>query len=388
MKRRDFLIASTGLAGAWPSLAFAQSEPCPPSPLGVDGGTPSQTPCPTADGPLPAWRQGMAIGQWKQIPGSNPSVTVESVAQVLVWNGTCVDPRNSTVYLLATGGHTDWSGNAVYSLDLEADSPVWVLRRASSASTPDNVDFNPDGRPSSAHTYNSQVFVPAIDRAMRFGNGSRPGDGQDNHLIVRFDPNTNDWDNYSKPGTALSMGPRAPNMQSWAVATDPANGNCYMIINPSGTPTLKRWNVGNPGTMTTIAQAGGDYGYEACAAFDSTRNQVLFARSTGRVLHTVGGGTTNPSIVNGGPGDFNGMIYVSATDRYYYRGNPAGGTIRQIDPATMTSSVFATSGGSAIPSRTYQSSEGVYNAFNYCPRLGGAYYVASYTGGVWFLRIH
>ena len=46
MKRRDFLAASAGLAGSvLPVLSRAQTRPCPPSPVSVDGGQGSTTVC-------------------------------------------------------------------------------------------------------------------------------------------------------------------------------------------------------------------------------------------------------------------------------------------------------------------------------------------------------
>ena len=87
-----------------------------------------------------------------------------------------------------------------------------------------------------------------------------------------------------------------------------------------------------------------------CAAYDSSRNIALFCSSAGAVRLDVGAGThTNFSITNGGPGNANGMIYVAATDRYYFRDNSSGGTVTQINPSTWASSSFSTTGGTSIP---------------------------------------
>lgn len=396
MKRRDFLIASTGLAGSWPSLAFAQSEPCPPSPLGVDGGTSSQTECPTANGPLPTWRQGMAIGQWKLVSNSSLSgVTgVNSVpgntgrsSIVIAWNGTCVDPQTSTIYLLGCGGHEDYAGNEVYSLDLEVDSPVWTLRRNATTSGLNSGDYYADGRPSSTHTYHTQVFVPEINRAIRFGSGANWGTAVANSFIDRFDPSSNDWDANTGPGISLAFGSQSPTTNiAFSAVRDSNTGNVYIFhYDQAQEFRINRWNVGSPGSITTVISSVGRNSYQSCAAHDSNRNVALFASSGGATRLHVGAGThVNFSITGGGPGDANGLIYAAATDRYYYRSSVAGGTVREINPDTWASANFETTGGSSIPGRQ----NGCYNAFGYCPRLGGAYYVASYTGGVWFLRIH
>ena len=396
MKRRDFIIASASVVGsAVPVLARGQSIPCPPSTMSVAGGQTVSTACGTGPAAAPAWLSAMAVGEWKLVSNSSLSGVsgVSSVAGntgrssiVIAWNGTCVDPRSSTVYLLACGGHADYAGNEVYSINLEADSPTWALRRNTTTSVR-NGDYYGDGRPSSTHTYHTQVFVPEVNRAIRFGSGARFSDAWSNSWIDRFDPDTNDWDAYTGSGTSLAFGSQAATTdQSWAAVRDSNTGNVYIFHNhQNSTYRINRWTAGNPGSITTVVGSVGRSSYEMCAAYDSSRDIALFASDAGAVRLDVGAGThTNFSITNGGPGSTNGVVYVPATDRYYYRSASSGGTVRTIDPSTWASSAFSTTGGGSIPSRQ----NGRYNAFGYCPRLGGAYYVASYTGGVWFLKIH
>jgi hypothetical protein len=344
---------------------------------------------------LPSWLSGMTVGQWKLVSSSSLSGVsgVTSVGGatgresiVTAWNGTCVDPRDSTVYLLGCGGHADYAGNEVYSIDLETDSPAWTLRRNTTTSIV-NGDYYSDDRPSSTHTYHTQVFVPEVNRAIRFGSGARYSDARANSWIDRFDPSANDWDAYTGSGTSLAFGSQAPTVdQAWSAVRDPNTGNVYVFHNHENSAyRINRWNVGSPGSITTVISSVGRSSYQMCAAYDSSRNIALFSSGAGAVRLSVGAGThTNFSITNGGPGDANGLIYVAATDRYYYRAAGSGGTVREINPSTWASAAFSTTGGTSIPAR----SNGCYNAFGYCPNLGGAYYVASYTGGVWFLKIH
>ena len=396
MKRRDFIIASATFVGsAVPALVRGQNIPCPPFTLSVAGGQTVSTACGPSSAAAPAWLVGMAVGEWKLVSNSSLSGVsgVSSVpgntgraSIVTAWNGTCVDPRNSMVYLLGCGGHGDYAGNEVYSINLEVDSPTWTLRRNATTSV-SNGDYYGDGRPSSTHTYHTQVFVPEINRGMRFGSGAHYSNAYSNSWIDRFDPDTNDWDAYTGPSKSLAFGSQAATTdQSWAAVRDPNTGNCYIFHNHQNTAyRINRWTAGNPGSITTIISSVGRSSYEMCAAYDSSRDIALFASGEGAVRLDVGAGTSaNFLITNGGPSSANGMIYVPATDRYYYRNASAGGTVRAINPSTWASSAFSTTGGGSIPSRQ----NGCYNAFGYCPRLGGAYYVASYTGGVWFLKIH
>lgn len=349
----------------------------------------------TIQAAVPAWRVGMAIGEWKLVSASALSGVsgVSSVAGatgrssiIVAWNGSCVDPATSTVYLVACGGHGDYAGNEVYSINLQADSPVWTLRR-NTTTTVSNADYYSDGRPSSTHTYNTQVFVPEVNRAIRFGSGARYSSGVGKPWVDRFDPATNDWDANTGSGISLAIPNQNHNFdQAWSAVRDPNTGNVYVFHNSDNSAwVIDRWNVGSPGSFTRVIADVSRSSYEMCGAYDSSRNIVLWGSSNGATrLNVVAGTHVNFSISGGGPGDANGMIYAPTTDRYYFRSNSAGGTVREVNPTTFASTNFATTGGGSIPSRQ----NGCYNSFGYCPNLGGAYYVASYTGGVWFLRLH
>lgn len=340
---------------------------------------------------LPLWRQGQAINEWRQVSASSLSgVTGVSTVGgntgrhsiVTTWNGTCVNPNNSHVYLVGCGGHTDYAGNEVYVQNLEADSPQWQLDLNTSTNTPD-ADYYPDGRPSSAHTYFSQVFVPEINRAMRFGNGSRWSNGNDNYYIDGYDPIAKAYD---PAGTYPIMGARV-NMQAWAVTRDPLTGDVYMAISDGGTERVRRWNRAS-NTMSTLIASASFYGYYAAAAFDSIRRRVLWmaGSANGNRRYHVADGTWASQAISGVSTATSqaGLIYVEATDSYYWRSAAAGGAVVRIDAGTYAATSLATTGGGSIPSRP----NGCYNAFAYCPRLQGAYYVASFTGGTWFVRLH
>lgn len=189
---------------------------------------------PAPGGGTPAWRTGMAIGEWKQLSntrldqvsgvltvpgGSGPRSIVDT------WNGSCVDRTNSRCFLLACGGHTDYAGNEVYKIDFTGDTPAWVLalNTTPSGSITSNANYYADGRPTSSHTYFTQVYVPEIGRAMRFGAGSRYGSvGGDGYKVDGFNPLTNTWD---AAGTYPDIDSASVNQQSWSVARNPATGN-------------------------------------------------------------------------------------------------------------------------------------------------------------------
>jgi hypothetical protein len=158
---------------------------------------------------LPAWRQGMEIGEWREIDGTAMSDFPPSVAgggvvgassKVIAWCGGSIDTRTSTIWRLAEGGHDDYHGNEVDKFSGEEDEPEWVEMLAGDASdrTSDSSGYYPSGRPTSSHTYYSEQFIESLDRAMRFGVGSRSPGGEPSTAVDGFDctvaQGVNGWD--------------------------------------------------------------------------------------------------------------------------------------------------------------------------------------------------
>src|SRR4029079_191699 len=74
---------------------------------------PSPPPPPLAN--LPAWVNALGVGQWTQIPNTHMSSVEPSPvpagntgpnSKVIAWTSFVIDPRDSTVYSPANGGHT------------------------------------------------------------------------------------------------------------------------------------------------------------------------------------------------------------------------------------------------------------------------------------------
>ena len=115
---------------------------------------------------MPAWRQGMAVGEWKQLSGtalSNAPMTVSTfptlgntgpTSKVDTWVGFAIDTRDSSVYSVANGGHHDYAGNEVNRIQLLDSAPKWTEPRASTPSTQttESTAYYADGRHTSRHT--------------------------------------------------------------------------------------------------------------------------------------------------------------------------------------------------------------------------------------------
>jgi hypothetical protein len=345
----------------------------------------------------PAWVNALAIGQWYSIPNTAMSSVAPSptpggnsgpLSKVYAWTSFVVDTRTSKVYSVANGGHQDYAGNEVDTLDLERDQPVWsqVLAPTPNASIPPLdacQSYYNDGRPAARHTYYGVTLNEFDDRIMLFGGVHWCGPGSSTNTISSYNIGTN---SYNGAGTHpdLSNVFRQPSI---ATALNPLTGDVY--VSRSG--ELGVWNRSSNTFTLKDPSGSAPFGYLSMSAFDTARGRflVLGGESSDRHLYTISTDAWT-QITLSGPAAANvmghgrAMVYVAAIDRFLVRGGSSGGTVYQINPATFEVTTLATTNGSSVPS----TQNGPYNKFLYVPRLGGAVYVPSYTGNAWFLRIH
>ena len=153
---------------------------------------------------MPTWRQGVAVGEWRQVSGSALSSAPMAVAtvgntgpqsKVIAWSGFAIDTRDSSVYSTANGGHTDYAGNEVNRIRLSDNAPAWSEPRASTPSSQATASSThyADGRPASRHTCYGTVVNEVRGRAMTLG-GSRWGNGSLLRSVDGFNLASNDWD--------------------------------------------------------------------------------------------------------------------------------------------------------------------------------------------------
>jgi hypothetical protein len=341
---------------------------------------------------LPAWGEGLAVNAWMEVPGTalaSVPISVETggntgpVSKVIAWNGFAIDPRDSTVYCAAAGGHHDYAGNEVDSIRMSDDAPAWI---EATPSTPwdqivENVTHYADGRPTSRHTFYGIAFDPTHDRVMLLG-GAQWGNGYMANTVDGYDVSSLTWD---PAGTYPDPLPDFGAYSASAVASDPEGGDIYAFGNygimrlPSATPAWEQLQSGSP-----------IVGQGAAAAFDTTRQRILLAGGD-PIEHAVYdvvadsveiiafGGSAAGSIV-ADQGD--AMVYVPSIDAFLLRKPDAGNSVLRIDAETFAVEPLDATGGEAIPETT----NGVWKRFLYAPQIGGVLYFPTYEGNVWFLR--
>ena len=343
-------------------------------------------------GPVPAWVNALALGQWYEIPNTKMSSLPNEIgggwAKVAAWTSFVADPRTSKVYSVANGGHGDYSGNEVDALELERDDPRWVevLARTPQASYTGCSEYYADGRPTARHTYYGVTIDEFNDRIMLFGGVWSCGIGL---------PSLSTIDSYNIGGNSYSPSgthPRLPApFNNWWInyTANPLTGDVYAIT--TGGPG--RWNrSSNTFTASLGASGSVSIGGYTMSAFDTTRGRIYAQGGDDRSHHiyTLSNNTwTTVTVTGANAGNVanlsqGAMIYVPALDAYLVRALPSGGTVYRIDASTFVATTLATTNGSGVPATM----NGPFNKFLYVPRLGGAVYVPDYGSNAWFLRLH
>lgn len=344
---------------------------------------------------MPAWRQGVAVGEWRQIAGTelaSAPIAVQTyptigssgpASKVSAWTGFAVDTRDSSVYSAANGGHTDYAGNEVNRIRLSDNAPAWSEPRSATpvAQTVKNATHYADGRPTSRHTYYGTVVNELRNRTMVF-SGARWGDGYSLFNLDGFNLATNDWDSARTYPDAPSadVGPA----NGWATVGHRGTGDVYAFTNFN----VMRWsNASN--SWTRLMTNAPMYGQYAASAVDTKRNRILVVggNANDHAYFDIATNTAQ-SISFSGPqagslsGDGNGMVYDPLLDAYLLRTAGAGNTVYRINAQTFAVDTLPVSSGSQVPA----TSNGVWTRFLYVPNLKGVVYFPSYNGSVWFLR--
>jgi len=334
----------------------------------------------------------MALGDWRRIPGTAPATVRIGVqtypaigntgpqSKIIAWCGLALDPRDSTVYMPAGGGHNDYAGNEVDSIKLSDDAPAWIERRASTpvAQITRNSNHYLDGRPTSRHSYYGVTFSQQRNRAMTFG-GVCWGDGSSISSCDGFNPATNDWD----PANTYPNAPQLAHPAA-AVTADEKTGDVYTFLHFS----VFCWNAASNTWRTLIDGTSPVYGDEAATACDTRRNRILIigGLASEHYFYDIGTGAVQAVSFTGLAGQAmsngNGLVYVPALDAYLLRTDDAGATIYRIDAQTLNVDIPPTRGGDSVTAAFNH----VYRRFLYAPQLGGVVYSPDYNSDLWFLR--
>lgn len=346
------------------------------------------------DGPMiPSWASAAAVNQIVTIPGT----TGAGGAAVDAFCGWVYRPGTKTIYIAAAGGHNDSSDNRVVALDLRTSSPGWVTLKASTGSDLVlNQAYQPDGTPSSRHTYHYHRWSEQQQRVMLMGCYAPYGPGVPTFMYVDgFSLATNTWDaegTWSNPGVFSGL---------YANAHE-AGGDSWSLWGSN----VRKWTASTATWSTvTITTAGNAIRFPW--AWDSLRNQfyglaigdsqgsgtdVRSTRMVGTVQTTIAfsaGSAAALTSFQSGDAQYPGMDYDAANDRFvWYDGRGAqAGKIFTITPNGTTTWDLAvlTTTGATLPATN---AGGLNNKITYVDfgAVKGFVLMPNASAGCYFLR--
>jgi hypothetical protein len=317
--------------------------------------------------------------------GINYAFADKCGAVITAWNGAVADTTRNRLIIWG-GGHGDYSGNEVYSLNLGTASPTMTRLTNPSDFTQNSgcLDSNVvDGTPVSRHTYSGIVYLPVQDQMFSFGGSPAPCGG--------FSGRTYTLDLSQATPTWRAMDPvngYNPTSVYWTGSAicgyDP---NTQTVICTSSDIFLRY----NPATNTyTRLSSDQHVPYAASGVIDTKRKRFVFMgveyeSSTPRVVAvdlSSGSSFTAQdwsSQVTGcdalAGASYPGLIYDPVLDRIVGWPN-AGNTVYLFDPDQKTCTAQTFPNG---PSNTLASTTGTFGRFQYFPGWNAYAVVSSAT---------
>lgn len=327
-----------------------------------------------------------AIPGWHQIPNTQLAAVckkddathgvVGCRAVIGTWNGGVADTKRNRLVFWG-GGHNDYYGNEVYAFDLVANK-MMRLTEASSPPVPCK-EVQPDGRPSSRHTYDNLAYIAHADLMYAFGGGiaCEKGMGSNSTWILSFE--TLGWKKMDTDERSNPDGSRG-----FAVAAyDPASRKVYL----NDSYALWEYDYEKNSYLRRNSNATIDNGMTG--AIDSDRRLlIVFGLGKVRAFKIGPGGNYTMQMwdhqVKGCEALQNAVYPGLAYDPDLHRivGWAGGDSVYLFDPETKSCSSQTFPGGPGE-----QQENGTYGRFAYFPALHAFSLVNDWRQDAFVLRL-
>jgi len=349
----------------------------------------------------PAWMSGKALNEWFPIPGTvhagsaaapsdDPADSGAASNRRLAYSGMAL--RDSEILLAACGGHQDYSGNEVTSIDISDDSPAWRLRLAATQSSQRVVDaaYYGDGLPSSRHTYWSQHWNPQRRRLMLHASRFVYGKGVTFFTSNGFNLDSNSWDaagtwadgqgaSCQEEGTGIVWAVNRTRIYKWTPDTDAWSQTGEFSVEAAAPMCHDSKRQQLFALAWGDGQAGGTGVTAACFTANGTvRTTITFEAGAALTQFTA----DQPAYA--------AMEYDAENDQYYFYDGQAGraGRIYVITPVAGSSvwrmSILQLGSGSATPPNV--GTAGVLSRFRYVRELKGFVLMSTGIDNLYFIR--
>jgi hypothetical protein len=306
---------------------------------------------------------------WTQIPntnlrsvcppdnfgGSDYTFTSQCNGVIDAWNGGVLDTARNRLIIWG-GGHTDYSGNEVYSLDLNTLQLSRLTDPGLPVATACPESLVNGTQPNSRHTYGGIAYMPNVDKMFVFG-GSLATCGNSSVGTWLFNFATNQWEARSPSGPV-------PNGDYGIVsAYDPNTGKVFLHDNTNlftySPATNSYQQLTNNSTNIDI---------HLTATLDPKRKKFVILGGTQAWIYDISGSTFTRQALSTTGGstiinsDYPGLAYDPQQDRIVAWSG--GNTVYELNLDTNTWSSASFSGGPASGVR------GVFGHWQYSPASG------------------
>lgn len=308
--------------------------------------------------------------------GQNYPFSYNCPAVIQAWNSAIVDPLRNRMIIWG-GGHLNYAGNEIYSLDLNSRPPAMTRLNDPSPINPtaDCISTLADGKPNSRETFNSLVYMQHVDKMYAFNGSLACGNGTGASDTWTLDLSTLQWtrmDPANGCGVPSSLG-----------------GNVYSVAayDPTTRTVLLAWldrlwrytyDTNTYDLLSTEAHAP----YGSTGVLDTKRKLFIFMgheyQSSDPHIWAIDVSGNNSYVsqewtsqVTGcdplASAAYPGLVYDPVLDRIVGWPN-TGGTVYIFNPDTKTCIAQSFPSGPTRPARIADS--GTFGRFNYFPTLG------------------
>ena len=309
---------------------------------------------------------------------------------VNAWSGGTADTRRNRLVIWG-GGHGDYQGNEIYALNLTAAPPTMTrLTNPSAWNYSVSYEVNPDGTPTSRHTYNDLVYLPVQDALFSFSGGLPSGGGTNHTWMFTFADNT--W-HAQDPVKGFNPTTIASSVTGAACVYDPNTQTVFCI--DGNTSYLLQYN---PATNTyTKLSIGAAYPLAATPAIDPVRKLMIFMGNASDGItfkvsavdisgndrnYTVQDWTSQVTGCAGMSANWPGLVYDSAMSKFVGYPNQ-GGTVYIFDAGTKTCVAQTFASGPQTAAGTW----GTFGRFQYFPSLNTVVLVNAANQNAYTLRL-
>lgn len=290
------------------------------------------------------------------------------------WNSAVFDTTRNRLIIWG-GGHTDYAGNEIYALNLNANPITMTRLNNPSTQVPSGcgIGITGDNQANSRHTYDHIVYMSHVDRMFVFGGASTPcGFFTDDTWTFNFTSMT--WQQMNPSGT------KPEGNYGRVTAYNPATQKVYIHDQTS----LYSYSY-ESNSYTTLAN--NTIGQESTGVFDSKRQQFVLVGNGAVYAYDVSA-TSNyqrqtwntsggSSIVNA---NNPGVAYDPVTDRIV--GWNGGNTVYSLDPITRVWTAITFPGGPGAAM-----GNGTFKRWAYSPASGAFVVVNSVDNDVFALKL-